>query len=142
MNNTLKYTVVAAIVIVAAAFGIQSFISKSAIQNVDVSTLAPAAGEASPDQVNGVMEPAADAGAPVGDSAMTPAEEAAPAADSAMESAAPAPEGAMVGGAEGAQAPDQQPAPTEGDASAMPDHEMAAPAAEEGKMEEGAPTEK
>lgn len=45
MNNTVKYTIVAAVIIIAAAFGIQSFVGQSPVPDSDLSTMAPAAGE-------------------------------------------------------------------------------------------------
>ncbi|MCB9978661.1 MAG: hypothetical protein H6862_03530 [Rhodospirillales bacterium] len=131
MNNTLKYTVVAAIVIVAAAFGIQSFISKSSMQNVDVSTLSPAAGEPS----DGQMAPSEDAMTGTG---MEP-----PAMESGMDAPATT-EGTPVDGAvvdPSAEAMPPQPAPMEGE-EAVPSDEIkdpaTAPSFEDEKVEDGA----
>lgn len=124
MNNTLKYTVVAAIIIVAAAFGIQSFISKSSMQNVDVSTLSPAAGEPSEEATapaTGMEPPAMESGT------------AAPAVDSA---AAPAAAEVMP--------PQPEPAPMAGDAAAQPDEKAKEPATApsfEGEKAEGSDVE-
>lgn len=131
MNNTLKYTVVAAIVIVAAAFGIQSFISKSSMQNVDVSTLSPAAGEPS----DGQMVPSEDAMTGTG---MEP-----PAMESGMDAPATT-ESAPVDGAAvvdpSAEAMPPQPAPVEGEEAVQPEVKdpATAPSFEDEKVEDGA----
>lgn len=45
MNNTVKYTIVAAVIIIAAAFGIQTFVGKSPTPASDLSAMTPAAGD-------------------------------------------------------------------------------------------------
>lgn len=45
MNNTVKYTIIAAVIIIAAAFGIQTFVGKPNVPGSDLSAMAPAAGE-------------------------------------------------------------------------------------------------
>lgn len=45
MNNTVKYTIVAAVIIIAAAFGIQTFVGKSPAPASDLSAMTPAAGD-------------------------------------------------------------------------------------------------
>lgn len=66
MNNTLKYTIAAAIVIAAAAFGIQMSIKKPIDSAAEVTTLSPAAGEVSTDQITQeAVDAVIQAGAPV-----------------------------------------------------------------------------